>query len=196
MYNSRTINSELKALVAAFRNSYQEHCKRSRDAYMGTLHAGAAIPPADHLYPGDEKTEFENECVGFRQKANDIISSALEDISVKKSEAPTPEAVSVLQLLSLRKGSISGEEIQNLADRYGDNYQVCKTLVSIALEHDLNEFAFATIGLDDKEENIENLGKQLNNNLTISTAMSRNTDAYWALVNMYIDQAFPVDGTN
>lgn len=186
MYSNEKANKELKSIISQFKDSYRIACDTSRNAYMKTLSAGAQIPREGFIYGDNFKAEFESMSSGYRDKVREIIGKNLSELREKMTEAPSTEAVNSITLLNMRK-DVTENEIENLLSRYGDNHQARNTIVSIARNHGIYNF-----GDDETTERIADL-ESLESNLTKSLSASTANDGLFAMMELDIDDVFPVE---
>lgn len=191
IWNERT-NKELKSILSQFKDSYRIACDSSRNAYMKTLSAGAQVPKEGMIYGEDRRREFESMCAGYRDKALEILNKVGTELREKATEAPSTEAVNSITLLNMRK-NITEDEIDNLLTRYGDNPQAWETIVSIARDHDIH--AFNDHPIKRQIEAVDGLARTMERTISAQSANGGHaSDGFLAMIEMNIDDVFPIEG--
>ena len=188
-FTNQRINKDLKSLVSQFKDGFRIKCDSSRNAYMKTLSPGAPMPLEGRIYGDGNRQEFESECMGYRNKAREILGDYLGDLKKKATEAPSTDAVNTISLLNMRS-NITEREIDDLLTRYGDNPQAWRAINSIAIDHDIRVFKDHPVY--EEISTVEDLGASLDKAISLQSAESGHaSDGYIALVNAQIDGAFP-----
>ena len=192
-FSNERINKDLKSIMSQFRDSYKSMSDASRLEYIKTLAPGANVPEEGRIYGDDRRAEFESMCQGYRAKVSDFIQGAIKDLKNKVTESPSPDAVNTITLLNLRS-DVTPEEIDDLIDRYGDNVQAYKAIVSIANEKKIKGLdVIHPIEIEIRDA--EDLESAIERSLNIASATSGHTsDAFLDMIDLQIDNAFPTDG--
>lgn len=192
-FQNERVNKDLKSVMSQFRDAYKSMSDASRLEYIKTLAPGASVPEEGRIYGDDKRAEFESLCQGYRAKVNDIIQGAIKDLKTKVTESPSSDAVNTITLLNLRT-DITPEEIEDLISRYGDNVQAYKAITSVAIEKGVK--GFDTVHPVEIEiRDAEDLESAIERSLNIASATSGHTsDAFLDMIDLQIDNVFPVDG--
>ncbi len=181
-------NEGIKELLKDYSDSYRIIKQSARDEQMLKLPAGAIAPKNVELY-GDYKDRFNNKVTEIKYKVKDIIDPIREDLINQTTDAPDTDAINMVSLLTTRK-NVSEDDIYNMLDRYGNNYQVYNAVKDIAIEH---EIRVPDHPIDREIENIDNLLANCNQ-LSLRGAENGHASAgYMSLMGMSVDEAFPID---
>ena len=124
------LKKQLEQIFKDFVRDYAQYSSVSRDAYMRTLQPGATVPEENQIF-GDMVAEFEAKAAEYRQKADAILDAKIDEVIAEKTASPSNEAVNVITLLDARN-NVTEEDIKDVLDTYGDNYQVYRSLQDIA----------------------------------------------------------------
>ena len=191
MNNPKTINKELKDILAKYKDSYKSICETSRAEYMQTLPAGAEIPKEGVIYGDKYKAAFESKCLEYKNDIRKIMNDTINDLKAKATEAPSTEAVNAITLLNMRK-NVTKTEIDDMLNRYGDNVQAWRTIVSIANDNDLHDFRQCEV--DAQFEQVEGLSRSLENSISANKASQGYAGAgFMSLIEAQIDGTFPAE---
>lgn len=127
--------SELKQKLITIYNNYVEAYDKISDqdykAHLMNLGAGSITPPKYKFFSTDYRDKFAEMAIKYRDEALAIIDDALDRIRIKKTEAPTTEAVNYLAMLK-DKADISEHDIEDALSTYGDNYSAYNAIRSLA----------------------------------------------------------------
>lgn len=190
MYQIEKANKDLKTILSQFKDSYRMICDSSRNSFMKTLSPGAPVPREGLIYGNDCLDEFESMCLGYRDRAKEIFDKLISELKDKVTQAPSSEAVNLISLLGVRK-DVTKEEIDNLLEKYGDNPQTWKSLVSIAKENGINTYGENDLEVQLRE--IEDLSKSIEKTLSSSSAQGGHaTDGFLAMLSAQIDNVLPI----
>lgn len=182
-------NKELKGIVADFMDRAAEAAKKSHDDYLAALPAGEQnvhIPSAEQIL-GSERPLFAEYCKELQAKVDAVIAPLEKAERDIRTAPPTSDAVAVITLLNTRT-DITEDEITELIERYGDNYQAKRALINIANRNGIR-------GLDDPiskySDTMETLSRSLRSWLTLDTVDRKQATAgYRAIIENQIDVAF------
>ena len=158
-------NYELKVILDKFARDFSQTAETSRNAFMQSA-KGGMIPAPGRIYGNDYKAQFEDRCKEYQAKAADILDGIISDVRAKATEAPSAEAVRVVQMLQLRK-VLTTDEVYNLLAVYGSNAQAYKAIASVAAEKDVR---IGPCPLDAELKALEDLKHNLLNTLTLASA--------------------------
>lgn len=190
MTQTEKANKELKSLLSQFKDSYRMACESSRNEYIKTLSPGAPLPKEGIIYGQEKKQEFESMCVGYRDKAREIIAKHLVELKEKATAPPSSDAVNSISMLSMRK-NVTSDEINDLLSRYGDNPMCWDTIVSIAKENDIHSFGKHPV--KSQIEDLEGLSKTIDKTLSVQSANAGHaSDAFVSMMALEVDRSFPV----
>ena len=159
-------NYELKVILDKFARDFSQTAESSRNAFMQSAKGGTMIPAPGCIYGNDYKAQFEERCKEYQAKAADILDGIISDVRAKATEAPSAEAVRVVQMLQLRK-VLTTDEVYNLLAVYGSNAQAYKAIASVAAEKDVR---IGPCPLDAELKALEDLKHNLLNTLTLASA--------------------------
>ncbi len=181
-------NEGIKELLKDYSDSFRINKQRAKEEQMLKLPAGARAPKDVELY-GEYKDSFNEKVMEIKYKVKDIIDPIRKDLINQTTDAPDTDAINTVSLLSTRK-KVSEDDIYNMLDRYGNNYQVYNAVKDIAIDH---EIRVPDHPIDREIENIDNLLANCNQ-LSLRNAENGHASAgYIALMGMSVDDAFPID---
>ena len=180
-------NYELKVILDKFARDFSQTAESSRNAFMQSAKGGTMIPAPGRIYGNDYKAQFEERCKEYQAKAADILDGIISDVRAKATEAPSAEAVRVVQMLQLRK-VLTTAEVYNLLAVYGSNAQAYKAIASVAAEKDVR---VGPCPLEEELKALEALKHNLLNTLTLASAEGGHaSEGFLGLFkSMYIDTA-------
>ena len=180
-------NYELKVILDKFARDFSQTAESSRNAFMQSAKGGTMIPAPGRIYGNDYKAQFEERCKEYQAKAADILDGIISDVRAKATEAPSAEAVRIVQMLQLRK-VLTTDEVYNLLAVYGSNAQTYKAIASVAAEKDVR---IGPCPLDAELKALEDLKHNLLNTLTLASAEGGHaSEGFLGLFkSMYIDAA-------
>lgn len=185
------IKTALKDITSSYAKDYKDICERSREERIKSLEPGATLPKTGVLYGEDARQSFKVKADTHRAKANELINTELAKLNESMTAAPTTEAVNTLQLLKMRS-NVTAADINNLMGRYGDNTQVYDTLLDIAAQHGIREYAYTRNPIRERAEKLNDLKSSINNNLRLERAeRGYATDGFISFLNAAIDDALP-----
>ena len=180
-------NYELKVILDKFARDFSQTAESSRNAFMQSAEGGTMIPAPGRIYGNDYKAQFEGRCREYQTKAADILDGIISDARAKAVEAPSAEAVRVVQMLQFRK-VLTTDEVYNLLAVYGSNAQAYKAIASVAAEKDVR---VGPCPLEEELKALEALKHNLLNTLTLASAEGGHaSEGFLGLFkSMYIDTA-------
>lgn len=183
-------NFRLKNLVDTFGQDFETSAEASRVAFMQSARGGDMIPVPGRFYSEEARDQFQERCLGYAAQAQQIIDTMTTTLRTVLAEAPSEEAVRVIQLLMLRK-DLTEEEIYNLLEVYGDNAQAYKAIASVAAEKGL----FVTpCPVDQRLKTYADLAASLEKTFTATSAEGGHaSDGYLSMLKWMIDNVIPVE---
>lgn len=186
-----TSNTELKKIYKEYADAFSKASENSRAEYIAHLAPGSTLPPTGKLYGEDARNEFNAKCTDLAHKASKIIDGELTKLNAELTKEPTPEAVNVCTLLSLRK-STDATEYMRLMEKYSDNVQTCDTIRKIAKDNGILSIPASPIR--ERAENLEYFKNHLYFKMTSKDAEDGNTSPVSIkLFNAQIDKLIPPD---
>lgn len=191
-FRSRATNEAIKKILRENANDYKESCHRSREDYIKTLRYGDQIPKeGNKFYNNTDREAYRERCLNRQREARKILASETAALKAETVKAPDAEAVSILSLMAIRS-DLTEQELVNMMDKYGSNYQTAKTIHSLANDHKFRNVP--TNPIDDQLERIENLDRTLESCLSIDSAEKGHTsDGFISFLSLDIDSAFPTE---
>lgn len=184
-------NYSLKQTLDKFAAEYNAAAEASRITLMQSGQAGGLIPEPGHLYGNEAKAAFDAKAREYQQQADTILDTQVAALRARMAEAPTQEAVRVVQMLQLRNEMTPGE-VDELLKAYGSNAQTYKSIASVAAAHKVH---VTPCPLDEELKTLLNLQTSLRNTLTTHSAEAGHTSAgFIEWMKMFIDGALPAEG--
>ena len=165
---TKDLRSKLSTIYRNYVEAYDKISDQDYKAYLQTLTPGAIAPPKYHFFSDEYRETFAGEAQRYRDEALAIIDDALDRIRIKKTTAPTTEAVNYLTMLK-DKPDLTEGDIENALTTYGENYSAYNAIRNLAdtnnirgvdasdldrLENELREYvlpAFSRFGVIDAE---------------------------------------------
>lgn len=182
-------NNELKQIMKEYRDTYRVMCDASRDRALKAAAPGTPVPESGKLYGDDVREEFDSRCRDYRSRVRAITGTRADELKRKLTDAPSPEALGAVTLLSMRK-DVTREEIEDLIDRYGDNPQAYKTITSIAREREI--LGFDPHPVETELRAVEDLEHSMIKTLSAHEAeRGHAADGFLSMIGMNIDNTFP-----
>lgn len=189
-------NKGLKVILNDYVSDYNRICEESRRAYVATLAPGAVVPPAGRIYTEDDKQRMEALADGYRNKAATIIDGIMQELKDELTAAPSSDAVNTITLLRMRD-EIKPGEVRDLLDKYGDNPQAHKTIISIAMDKGchLDPFTDYTHPAERMGARVEDLKASIENYIDPDKTSNTlaNIEGSRAFMDMNIDSALPAN---
>ena len=186
-------NYELKVILDKYAQDYKNTAEASRNAFMQSAKGGDMIPAPGHIYGNDYKAQFEQRCRGYQAEAEKILDGVIEDTRAKATEAPSDEAVRVVQMLQLRE-ELNADEVYNLLSVYGSNAQAYKAIASVAASKDVYVMPCP---IDEELKDLEALKRDTAKTLTL--ANGENGHAEDGFLSFFksasIDAVLPTDNS-
>lgn len=164
-------NYALKVILDKYAQDYNQTAEASRTAFMQSAKGGDMVPIPGRIYGNDYKAQFEKRCLEYQAEARKILDDAISTILAKATEAPSEEAVRVVQMLQLR-GDLTANEVHNLLSVYGSNAQAYKAIASVAASKDIHVMPCP---IDEELKAIEALKRDIAKTLTLSSAERGHT---------------------
>lgn len=159
-------NYELKVILDRYAKDYADTAEASRQAFMHSAKGGDRIPEPGHIYGNDYKAQFESRCIKYRTDAAKILDGVIADTRAKATEAPSDEAVRVVQMLQLRE-EVAADEVYSLLEVYGSNAQAYKAIASVAASKGVRVIPCP---IDEELKDLEALKRDTLKMLTLSNA--------------------------
>lgn len=190
-------NSELKAIVKDYYNTFRFYSENDYNDKLLTLKPGQPAPVKGKL-SGARRERMEEKAAECRSKAADIINRELTAVNKKITAAPSTEAVNTISLLAMRDPKTIGPEVINtLLDEYGDNVQSYEAIKDIAKQKGIvKDLDGVNHPLREQQANIEALNKSLYKNFSLTHTEQnedRSGEGFEAFIEMTIDQTFAPD---
>lgn len=184
-------NYELKVILDKYAQSYANTAEASRNAFMQSAKGGDKIPIPGRIYGNDYKAHFEGQCLGYQEEAAKILDEVISATRAEATEAPSQEAVRVVQMLQLRD-ELTADEVHNLLSVYGSNAQAYKAIASVAASKGVRVMACP---IDEELKGLEALKRDILRTLTLANAEGgRATDGFIAFFkSVSIDAVLPTD---
>ena len=187
----KNVNQQLKDIFAKYTDEFQKAQEKSRIEELRTMRPGSVVPDNGKIFGDNARAAFNDTCEDLKGQVREVIETERKRVKKEVTEAPTVEAVNSISLLNMREG-VPEEEVYNLIERYGDNYQAYQAISSIAKknglrgieEHPLGE---RLRGMDQLEQNI---CKEID---IVKAEAGHASPAFAAVVGMTIDNVFPAD---
>lgn len=193
MATNKEINKRLKELNGLFRSKYEETAARSWEDHVKTLPAGQPTPPKGKIYGETARDSFNEYCSNLRAEAADLIGQARKEVKNKMLEAPSADAVNVVNLLKLQEHP-TREMVGDILGKYGDNYQIGKTISSIAHDRGIRGLTGASDELDQRMEALDRIEKSYGPSVfSVKGAEQGRTGGFMSLVESEIDSIFPAE---
>lgn len=159
-------NYELKVILDRYAQDYANTAEASRQAFMQSAKGGDMIPEPGHIYGNEYKAQFKERCRGYQANAEKILNGIIADTRAKATEAPSDEAVRVVQMLQLRE-EVDTDEVYNLLEVYGSNAQAYKAIASVAASKGVR---VRPCPIDEELKDLEALKRDMANTLTLANA--------------------------
>ena len=137
-YLKKKTADALKEIIDRHYENYTKAVEASRVEYVKSLPIETTItvrPLYGSFYRQEDHEAFKETCREAQEKAMSAFDGFRSTVKEKMTEAPTEDAVNTIKLLSLR--TPTKEDLENLLDKYGDNYQVYCTIADIAKKNDV-----------------------------------------------------------
>lgn len=186
--NTREANFQLKQLVDEFGSAFQTIAEESRTALMRHSTAGERIPVPGRLYGNEYRAQFTARCDEIRGAVAAVINEQIDNIKATMAEAPSADAVNTVQMLALRD-DITADEINVVLEKYGENYQAAKAIISVAASKGLRGWSCSA---DSRLEDLENLRSVMRRTINATSAENGHaSNGYLEMLKIQIDSALP-----
>lgn len=184
-------NYELKTILDKYAQDYAQTAEQSRQDFIQSANGGEMIPVPGRIYGNDYKAQFEMRCRGYQAEAEKILNGVIADIRTKATEAPSDEAVRVVQMLQLRE-DLTADEVYNLLSVYGNNAQAYKAIASVAVSKGVRVMPCP---IDEELKDLEALKRDTMKTLTIYNAEGGHADESFMsfFKAMSVDRVLPID---
>lgn len=179
-------NGKVKKIIDDFRTDFAKTVESTRANYVKSLPAGATIPGENKIFDPAEVDAFTGRANKYRQDATDILNSCLEDISKKKTESPSSDAVNLLTLMSARQ-NVTADELNDVINNYGSNYQVYRACQDISVKNNLGHLSDHPLQV--KEQSINDLQNNLNRLFTYGDACKNASGGFYSFMQIAVDNA-------
>lgn len=130
-FDIKKLQKDITALNREFADRFHKTAESSRREAMEGLKPGDPIPPTGRIYGEANRRSFENEAAKIRSRGYALIDKAKADLQRQIAEAPKQDAVNAVAMLSHRT-NVTRQEVDNLLQVYGDNYQTYQAIRDIA----------------------------------------------------------------
>lgn len=184
-------NYELKVILDKYAQDYAHTAEASRNAFMQSAKGGDIIPVPGRIYGNDYRAQFEEQCRGYQAEAAKILDEVISATRAEATEAPSQEAVRVVQMLQLRE-ELTADEVHNLLSVYGSNAQAYKAIASVAASKGVRVMPCS---IDEELKGLEALKRDMVRTLTLANAdRGHATDGFIAFFkSVSIDAVLPTD---
>ena len=187
----RNANYELKVILDRYAQDYADTAEASRQAFMQSAKGGDMIPEPGHIYGNEYNAQFESRCIKYQADAAKILDSVIADTRAKVTEAPSDEAVRVVQMLQPRN-ELSADEVHYLLEVYGNNAQAYKAIASVAASKGVRVMPCP---IDEELKDLEALKRDTVSTLTLANATKGH--AVKSFLEFFkavsIDKVLPID---
>lgn len=181
-------NYNLKQILDRFAAEYNAVAEKSRIELMQSSKGGGLIPEPGHLYGNEAKAAFDAKAREYQQQVDEILDEQTAALRAKMAEAPTPEAVRVVQMLQLRD-DLTTDEVGELLRTYGGNAQSYKAIASVAAARKVR---VPPCPRDEELKALLDFQAALRNTLTTSSAEAGHAgDGFIAWMKMFVDDVLP-----
>ena len=187
----KNVNQQLKDIFSKFTREFQKAQENSRIEELKTMRPGSVVPDSGKIFGDNARAAFKDTCEELRGKVQEVIGMERERVKKEITEAPSVEAVNSISLLNMRE-DVPKEEIDNLIERYGSNYQAYQALSSIAKKN--GHFWIGDHPLGKRLRDMDELEANICREIDILKAESGHASpAFESVVGMTIDNVFPAD---
>lgn len=186
--NTKQIKTDLKAITHAFVDEYNRAAQLSWEEQVKRMGPGSVSPQRGRLFASAERATFDAFAANQREKMRNAVSGVASEINRLRSEAPSAEAVNAVTMLGLRN-SVSVDEINAAADRYGSNYMAYKAIRDIGVKNQI--FLPEKHSVDQIADGLSSIDGIISDMTTLSAENGRWSAGYTAMVDLTIDNAFP-----
>ena len=184
-------NYRLKNIIDQFGKDYETACAASLQAFVASSKGGDMLPMPGHIYGNDHKERFEAHCRDVENEAVSIVEEQEAVLSNKLTEAPTADAVNIVQMLALRD-DLTEEEVNNLLAKYGDNVQTFKAIVSVAASKGLHNRW--TCPQEEKLEDLRALAAAFHRTFTLQSAeVGHASTGFLEMLKLQVDSALHLE---
>lgn len=178
-------NKRINKIIDDFKNDFANYASATRASYMKTLAPGEKVPGTNRIYTAEGIAEFKDKAERYRLSANAVLDECLEDIRTAKTESPDSSAVNVLSLMSARN-NVTIDELHDVLERYGSNYQVYRLCQDIAKRNDLGILGDHPI--QNRDRDIHDLRMNLDRLFNYEDACNRADGSFYDFIQANIDQ--------
>lgn len=135
-FDIKKLQKDITALNKEFADAFHQTAERSRRKAMEGLRPGDPVPPTGKIYGEADRKKFEEKAADIRSRGYALIDKAKAELQRQTTEAPSQDAVNAVAMLSHRT-NITRQEVENLVQVYGDNYQTYQAIRDIAGKHEV-----------------------------------------------------------
>lgn len=135
-FDVKKLQKDITALNKEFADAFHETAERSRRKAMEGLRPGDPVPPTGKIYGEADRQKFEAKAADIRSRGYALINKAKADLERQIAEAPKPDAVNAVAMLSHRT-HVTRQEVDTLLQVYGDNYQTYQAIRDIAGKNEI-----------------------------------------------------------
>ena len=160
----------LREITNDFMNEYAGYCVQSRNEYLKTLKPGTPTPSEGKIYGDAFLRSFNERADFYRSKVDALLGGKLDEIAKVKTTAPSSDVVNLLTMLSFRD-NINENDIDEVMQAHGDNYQAYRALQDIAKKHNVR--IYQDHPLVSQEEVLKSAKKALDSFMTYDGVSAR-----------------------
>lgn len=187
-------NKSLKDIFSQYIDDFAHACTESRNRVIRGMKPGDMLPKDGVIYGDEARAAFMDRCEELKGKAMAILQPELNAVKKAMTDSPPTEAVNTATLLRLRS-NVASEEIFDLMDRYGENYQAYKALAAIAADNGVK--GIPSHPIEGRAQSIEALAGTFDREINLQRAESGHaTRGFASIVEMSIDTTFPAESEN
>lgn len=135
-FDIKKYQKEITALHKEFADRFRKTAEKSRLEAMEGLKPGDTVPKTGIIYGDANRRSFEEEAGKIRTRGYDVIERARAELQRQITEAPKQDAVNAVAMLAHRT-NITRQEVENLVQVYGENYQTYQAIRDIAGKHEI-----------------------------------------------------------
>lgn len=135
-FDIKKYQNEIIKLNQEFADRFHKAAEKSRLEAMEGLKPGDTVPKTGIIYGDANRRFFEQEAGKIRDRGYAVIERARADLQRQITEAPKQDAVNAVAMLAHRT-SITRQEVENLLQVYGDNYQAYQAIKDISAKHEI-----------------------------------------------------------
>lgn len=177
-------NEKVNKIIDDFKFDFAVTSKKSREKYLMTLSPGTSIPKDNRIFDPNEVKAFQDRSMEYRAEIDNIFNDCIAEIKKAKTASPSSEAVNVISLLSSRD-NVSAEELNDVINEYGDNYQIYRACQDISNKNHLG--LLENHPLQTKEQNIQDLQSSIDRIMNYSDACKNADNGLYSFIQYNVD---------